>query len=107
MGNRKNFFLLFIIPFFLISCGGVDSFKKAVTGTKETTTDEFLIKKKDPLILPPEYEKLPLPGNDRTVKESQDSLKSILDKEKDISKNSKDISDLENQVLREIRKNNQ
>ena len=32
-----------------------------MSGQKVTNTDEFLIKKKDPLVLPPEYEKLPLP----------------------------------------------
>ena len=64
-------------------------------------------KKKDPLILPPQYEKLPLPGNNQSLKENQGSLKSILDKEKAILKNSKDLSNLEKQILRELKKNKQ
>ena len=32
-----------------------------MTGQNKKTTDEFLVKKKDPLIIPPEYDKLPVP----------------------------------------------
>tara|TARA_B100000029_G_scaffold466720_1_gene502454 strand:- start:5 stop:250 length:246 start_codon:yes stop_codon:yes gene_type:complete len=39
----------------------MDSVKRGLTGQKDNSTDEFLIKKKDPLILPPDYENLPLP----------------------------------------------
>ena len=58
-----KFFLIIIFSFFLISCGNNWSeFKKTMSGQKVTNTDEFLIQKKDPLILPPEFEKLPLPN---------------------------------------------
>ena len=30
---------------------------------KLKTTDEFLVKKKDPLVLPPDYNKIPEPGS--------------------------------------------
>ena len=61
---KKLLKFLIIINLFLLlqNCGGGWSdFKKTMSGQKVTSTDEFLIKKKDPLILPPEYEKLPLP----------------------------------------------
>jgi len=32
-----------------------------LTGAKKNSADEFLIKKKDPLILPPDFEDLPAP----------------------------------------------
>ena len=55
-----KFLLLINFSFFLFSCGNNWSeFKKTMSGQKVTNTDEFLIKKKDPLILPPEFEKLP------------------------------------------------
>jgi hypothetical protein len=57
-----------LIMFMLSSCSNtVDSFKKGLTGAKNNSADEFLIKKKDPLILPPDFENLPTPGNKSTV----------------------------------------
>ena len=54
--------------FMLSSCSNtVDSVKKGLTGAKNNSADEFLIKKKDPLILPPDFENLPTPGNKSTV----------------------------------------
>tara|TARA_Y100000996_G_scaffold407574_1_gene385345 strand:+ start:671 stop:985 length:315 start_codon:yes stop_codon:yes gene_type:complete len=102
--NNKKIIYLFLVLILMSGCGGgFQDFKKAVTGEKIQTTDEFLIKKKDPLILPPQYEKLPLPGNEQSDTKSSSSLKSILDTEQK-TRDSKNISDLENQVLREIRK---
>jgi hypothetical protein len=40
----------------------LDDVKKGLGGGKRTTTDEFLVKKKDPLVLPPKWEELPEPG---------------------------------------------
>ena len=57
---KKIIYLLSII-FFVTSCGTFDSVKRGLTGAKKQSTDEFFIKKKDPLILPPDYENLPSP----------------------------------------------
>ncbi len=104
MHNKIFFFFLFVSIFLLNGCGsGWDSFQRAVTGQKEVSTDEFLIKKKDPLILPPEYEKLPLPGGQETEANSE-SIKSILKEGSNSKKVSGNISELENQILRELRK---
>ena len=37
---------------------------------KTTTTDEFLVKKRKPLVLPPDYNEIPEPG---TIKRKQNS----------------------------------
>ncbi|SVE00552.1 uncharacterized protein METZ01_LOCUS453406, partial [marine metagenome] len=50
--------------FFLESCGTWNQVKKGLTGQKTSSTDEFLVEKKDPLIKPPNFEKLPVPGSD-------------------------------------------
>ena len=50
--------------FFLESCAGTwDQVKKGLTGAKTSSTDEFLVEKKDPLIKPPNFEELPVPGS--------------------------------------------
>ena len=52
-----------LLPIFLLtSCGNTfDSVKRGLTGQKRQSADEFLIQKKDPLVLPPDYENLPSP----------------------------------------------
>ena len=105
MNYIKNFFSFITLLIVLNGCGGgMDDLRKAVTGQKDMSTDEFLIKKKDPLILPPEYENLPLPKSEQSA-ERTGSLKNILENQETIDKSAKSISDLENQVLKELRRN--
>ena len=58
---KKTIFILSVI-FFTTSCSDtLDSVKRGLTGQKAKSTDEFFVKKKDPLILPPDYENIPTP----------------------------------------------
>ena len=99
----RNFLLLPIL-FFLISCGGWESFESAVSGKKKVTTDEYLIKKKDPLILPPDYEKLPLPESKKTTNKEKNKIESILSEDKSLKKSEK--SQIEISIEEELRKRN-
>ena len=54
---NKNYFFL-IILLFLNSCQNV---KDALTGKKYENSDEFLVIKKNPLVLPPNFNDLPAP----------------------------------------------
>ena len=102
---KKNFIFIFIF-IFLSNCQGLGSFKRAMTGQKVNTTDEFLIKKKDPLILPPEYDKLPLPKSSDLQEKDENTVKSILRTGKNSeTKKSSSISSLEKKILEELRKN--
>jgi len=103
MNYFKKYFFLLSILIFLNSCGGWSNFKKTMSGEKVVTTDEFLIKKKDPLVLPPEYEKLPLPDSEKK-KATRSSVESALDSSKKTSSSSKATSNLENIILKELRK---
>ena len=61
MIKKKIIFILSTF-FLLYSCGGGwEDIKSGITGSKRQTTDEFLVKKKDPLSLPPDYDNLPTP----------------------------------------------
>ena len=72
---------------FLMSCQSV---KDGLTGKKTNNTDEFLIKKKNPLVLPPEFEKLPEPRD--TVKKKEEDNFNIL---KVVKKDQKEIKNIE------------
>ena len=53
-GMIKKLFLLLIIS--LYSCQSV---KDALSGKKYESSDEFLVIKKNPLVLPPDFNELP------------------------------------------------
>ena len=102
---KKNFIFIFIF-IFLSNCQGLSDFKKTMRGEKVNTTDEFLIKKKDPLILPPQYDKLPLPKSGDFQEKEENTVKSILKTGKNSeTKKSSGISSLEKKILEELRKN--
>jgi len=66
----KKITYIIILTFFATSCGDtLGSVKRGLTGEKRDSSDEFLIKKKDPLILPPDYENLPTPEERNTSME--------------------------------------
>lgn len=102
---KKNFIFIFIF-IFLSNCQTLGDFKKVMTGQKVNTTDEFLIKKKDPLILPPQYDKLPLPKGGGFQEEKENTVKSILKTGKNSEiKKSSSVSSLEKKIFEELRKN--
>ena len=104
MFKNKVIFLLSII-FFITSCASTfDSVKRGLTGKKESSTDEFLVEKKDPLILPPNFETLPSPDERRIAKQEISSFEETL---KNTSLNEEDSlssSSVEESILNKIRK---
>tara|TARA_B100000959_G_scaffold251729_1_gene281322 strand:+ start:1676 stop:1987 length:312 start_codon:yes stop_codon:yes gene_type:complete len=103
MNYLKKYFFFFSILIILNSCSGWNNFKKTMSGEKVLNTDEFLIKKKDPLVLPPEYEELPLPKTKE--KDSRSSTEISLGSKKTQS-SSQNPGALENAILKELRKKN-
>ena len=101
---RKAIFLL--SAFFLItSCaGGWDSVKRGLTGQKKNSTDEFLVEKKDPLILPPDFENLPTPDERAEAEEENLIFKNTLETETETEteRNSVDSDSVENSILKKI-----
>ena len=69
----KNFILLFIFILFASFSSNAFSLKK------KSSADEFLVEKKSPLVLPPSYGKLPLPGNVQEVETKNNEEKDIKD----------------------------
>ena len=99
----KKFFLIITILIFTTSCQSV---KDGLTMQKKNNSDEFLIKKKNPLVLPPDYGKLPEPVNNESenkkkeINEIELLLKSGVENK---SINSKKKSQVEEIILKEIK----
>ena len=47
---------------------GIKGCRKGLRNEKVVTTDEFLVKKRNPLVLPPNFEDLPEPGSKSKLK---------------------------------------
>ena len=76
----KNIIYLTLALTFLSACQSV---KDGLTGQKRNNSDEFLVEKKNPLVLPPEFDKLPTPEK-LSIKETVEKeidLKAIIAKE--------------------------
>ena len=70
----KKIIFIIVLVFFATSCGDTgSSIKRGLTGAKSEGGDEFLVKKKDPLILPPDFETLPSP-DERPIAEEEFSV---------------------------------
>ena len=64
--SKMRLLKLFLLSIFIItlnSCGGVE---KAFTNNKKNNSDEFLVEKKSPLVMPPGYDELPIPKDNET-----------------------------------------
>ena len=90
-----------ILTFFVTSCADTfSSVKRGLTGAKSDSADEFLVKKKDPLILPPDYESLPTPDERSTAREEisdfEKNLESLIEDETSSS------SSVEGSILKKI-----
>ena len=97
----KRIIFIFLLFFILTSCAETfDSVKRGLTGSKADSADEFLVKKKDPLILPPDYENLPTP--DESVESEEENLIFKNTQETETETNSADSDSVENSILKKI-----
>ena len=92
--------IFLILNFFILtSCTSLNEVGKVMTNQKIKTTDEFLVEKKDPLIIPPNAGELPEPNSNK-IKQSRNPLKKILEeKNSDNSNNPKKIPLLKHLLL--------
>ena len=105
----KNFFLLLVV-LLLYSCQSV---KDALSGKKYESSDEFLVIKKNPLVLPPDFQSLPEPGDpvemsrEETIEAEIDDILSSIKIEEELNDEFEDTSNnssTEDFVLDQIKK---
>ena len=107
---RKNKIVIIIV--FCLALSSCQSVKDGLTGTKSNNNDEFLVQKKNPLVLPPKYLELPKPKN--TINENKETSlnKDDLDIQKLLGMTGKNKNlpsaksgDIESSILRNIKNN--
>ena len=99
---------LLILLLFIYSCGSVG---EALQGKKRSDQgDEFLIDKKNPLVMPPDFDKLPKPGeanvkSTKDIENNQSNIKDLLkksDTEED-TLSSEQSTSIESSILKKIK----
>ena len=80
--------VFFKLILFLYSCS---TLKEGFTNQKKSSSDEFLVEKKSPLVMPPNYNDLPVPG------ENKEPADAIENKIKDlVTKNNNENAEMNN-----------
>ena len=98
---------IFVITLSLTSCGGTKDF---LTNAKKSGGDEFLVEKKQPLTMPPNFEDIPVPMSEEQeeIGEQETSEAEITEMLKELegesNQSSEEISgNLENSILKKIK----
>jgi len=100
----KNFLLIIFTLIFLTAC---QASKEAFSIKKKDDSDQFLVKKKNPLVQPPNFNELPRPDN-QTKNEPDDEIFELTIKSQNSSSGNitnNEYDSLENSVLNKIKKN--
>ena len=107
MKLNKLYIILIILLIFTSSC---KNFSEGLTGQKRSKgSDEFLVHKKKPLVLPPDFEDMPVPNPMDKKNEEGLSIEDLLNLNKENSNktNSQSSQDktLEKSILEKISTN--
>ena len=107
MNKIFKFSKLLLFLLFLYSCGSVG---EALQGKKRSDQgDEFLIDKKNPLSMPPDFDKLPKPGESnlkstKDIESDQSNIKNLLKNTVDENvSNSDESTSIESSILKKIK----
>ena len=104
----KNIFTTILIIIFSLSLYACGTVKEGFSAKKRSEqSDEFLVEKKNPLAMPPDYEKLPTPGNQEVAPEtfsSNEDVKDLLNIQEgnESSSSNNDSEDLESSIIEKI-----
>ena len=108
MEQISKLLILSVLIITLNSCGSV---RESFSNSKKKSTDEFLVKKKSPLVMPPEFEELPIPGNQNKEQKNDEKseIKSLItgseNKTSESQKSSNQNITFENSILEKIKNN--
>ena len=104
MTKIKFILFLFFILFILQSCQAV---KDGLTSQKKKSTDEFLVEKKSPLVMPPEFDKLPLPTTEEesNFETNSNNIKKLISDNNSEKKIETQNKNFENSIIEKIKQN--
>ena len=102
--KQFKFYILIAIALLFSSCS---SLKEGFVNQKKNNSDEFLVEKKSPLVMPPDYNELPIP-NEENISTESNEIKSLISESKngEIEENfDEKSSSFEGSILEKIKNN--
>ncbi len=105
--KKNNIFLILFMMLAVTSCQSV---KNALSGVKQENSDEFLVQKKNPLVLPPDFTDLPEPfeeSPETAEVQIEEDIEKLLGMESSVenTNNTSNSSSIESFVLKKIKEN--
>ena len=93
---KHKIIIIILISFLVTACSGA--------GKRSEKSDEFLIEKKNPLVMPPDIDELPKPSENVGIEENENDFKDSLKSKNLESQNSKkNISNsIEESIIKKI-----
>ena len=107
MKKFKIFFFIILVTYFFYGC---TTMKKGFKSQRKNSTDEFLVEKKQPLVMPPDFEKLPIPNQNQknSQQENINQIEELIVTDNSVDTNSKNSANsnqkTENFILDQIKK---
>ena len=104
MKKIRSILFLLIVLFTFQSCQTV---KEGFTSQKKKSTDEFLVEKKSPLVMPPEFNELPLPKISENVEEnvSENNIEKLISNNNSSESSEVQDKNFENSIIEKIKQN--
>ena len=106
----KKIFKLTTIMISILALNSCGTISEGFTSQKKNSIDEFLVEKKSPLVMPPDFNKLPLPQQSNQVTENEENkdIKALLTDNKDTDLDNQNINqntNFENSIIEKIKNN--
>ena len=103
MKKLKFIILILTLTFTLQNCSTIE---EGFSSQKKNSTDEFLVEKKSPLVMPPEFNELPEPKILNTEKIADDKkIKELISNNKSTDNSITKNKNLENLIIEKIKQN--
>ena len=103
---KKISSILFLVTVFLTfqSCQTV---KEGFTSQKKKSTDEFLVEKKSPLVMPPEFNELPVPKTSDNIveNETENNIEKLISNNNSPEVSQPQDKNFENLIIEKIKQN--
>ena len=107
MKKYNNLAIIILSSLILNSCG---TLKEGFSSQKKKSIDEFLVEKKSPLVMPPDFDQLPLPQELNQVSENieEKDIKSLITENNEVKEDNQDLNqntNFENSIIEKIKNN--
>ena len=101
----KNFYKFIILSLMVLILTSCQSVVDGISMNKKNNTDQFLIEKKSPLVLPPDFDELPEPASEaKSSEEDEFDIKNVLGQTSTSDENKKtDSSSIKNTIMKKIK----